>query len=209
MFAMVCISCGGAGTPKFTDGGPPIAAASGERRVFGFDDDALGPPAGWIPVLGVWRVEADGDTRVLRQSVAASRDAFPRIVLASHVFGDTRISVRCRLEGGRIDQACGVMLRLRDSDNYNLVRVNALEQNVRFYRVVDGNRQQLATADLALTAGQWGDLVVEAVGPRFTVRWNGTAVLTGEDDEYPSGKVGLWTKADSITAFDDVIVEAL
>jgi hypothetical protein len=164
-------------------------------------------PMNWndlVPVAGDWKTE---DT-LLWQRGRYARRAYPRTIAAEPILGDVTIRVRLRLEDGQIDRAGGVIFRARDADNYYLARANALEDNVRFYRVVGGTREQLASAELKVTAKEWHTLAVKLRGDRVLVSWDGTQLLDATDATYARGTVGLWTKADSITAFADLAVIA-
>jgi hypothetical protein len=192
-----------------TNGGGDVPAEKGRAYRWSFDDavaDAL--PADFIPVLGNWKVEKDDAApsapNVLRQSGQYKDPDFPRIVVKDLTFTDLTLRVRCRPEAGGIDRACGLMFRLKDSDNYYITRANALEGNVRLYHVVNGDREQFANADLNVTASEWHTLEAIAHGSSFTIKWDGVAVINASDSTFAKGKIGLWTKADSITAFDDL-----
>jgi hypothetical protein len=123
-------------------------------------------------------------------------------------FTDLSVKVRCKPESGSTDQACGLIFRARDSDNYYIARANALENNVRLYRVVGRDRQQFGSADTQVKAGEWHTLEATARGAALTIRWDGAEVITQTDSTFASGKIGLWTKADSITSFDDLEARA-
>ena len=205
-FALVAlVGCQKAPT-HFTNGGADTPAERGRTYRFNFDDAAPGPaPAEFINVLGDWTVTSE---HALRQQGSFGGGDFPRVVLKDLSFQDFTLSVRCRPESGGTDQACGVMFRLVDSDNYFVTRANALEGNVRLYRVVAGDRQQFASADATVTSNAWHTLGVVARGASITVRWDGADVITATDATFARGKVGLWTKADSVTSFDDLEVTA-
>ena len=99
---------------------------------------------------------------------------------------------------------------MSDANNYYIARANALENNVRFYRVVGARRQQLATANAKVAAGQWHTLTLRAEGDRFTVSLDGKTLHTTTDRTFRSaGKVGLWTKSDSVTHFDRIEIKQL
>lgn len=190
----------------FTNGGAETPAERGRTYHYTFVDDPSGSlPASFINVLGQWSVTSEG---ALVQGGSYRRPDFPRVVLRDLVFEDFTMSVRCRPDAGSVDQACGLMFRLTDSDNYLITRANALEGNVRLYRVVRGDRQQLASAEATVTKGAWQALGVVARGDSIAVRWNGVDVITARDSTVRRGKVGLWTKADSVTAFDNLEVTA-
>jgi hypothetical protein len=208
--ALACITaCSRATSTEFTTGGDSLAAEPGRVYRWGFDEDAPGaPPAALISVLGDWKTAADPGApsapNALQQAGRYARPDFPRAIVRDLEFQNLRLQVRCRPDSGEVDQVCGLMFRLRDGENYYVTRANALEGNVRLYRVVNGDRQQFATADLPVTSGQWHTLAVEARGDNLSVWWNGARVIEARDSTFSNGKIGVWTKADSITAFDDL-----
>lgn len=208
---MLVVACQKPTPTSFTTGGGEVPAEKGRTYRLSFDDDATGAaPADLINVLGDWKVEHDASAPstpgVLRQVGRVKRPDFPRLVLKDLIFTDVIVRVRCRPESGKVDQACGLMFRMRDSDNYYVTRANSLEGNVRLYRVVDGDRTEFASAEIVVAAGQWHTLEATARGQTLTVSWNGRPVITATDATFAKGKVGLWTKADSVTAFDDLEV---
>ena len=119
---------------------------------------------------------------------------------------------------GEVDRAAGVVWRYRDENNYCIVRANALENNVVLYKVADGKRTSLAPkgtaagaygVDREVPAGRWSALEVLVEGPGFTVFFEGEKLFEVEDGTFTgAGRVGLWTKADSVTYFDDYEVRA-
>ena len=115
------------------------------------------------------------------------------------------LSVRFKAVSGTIDRAAGLVFRLRDANNYYIVRANALENNYRLYHVVNGRRSQFAGANLKVTSGEWHELRVEAMGNKITCYFDGNKKIEATDDAFKdAGKIGLWTKADSVTYFDDL-----
>ncbi len=118
--------------------------------------------------------------------------------------------VRFKAVAGKIDQAGGIVVRLRDADNYYVARANALEDNVRFYRVVGGRREQLGGANLKVTPNEWHTLGLRAEGERFTVSYDGNMLFSVTDKTFAeAGGVALWTKADSVTRFDQLTITTL
>lgn len=185
----------------FSDGGADTPAVAGMTYAWAFDQDAPGPmPAPWFDVLGDWQIE---DGAVLQAGVFGDPD-FPRVVFEGLQFTDLKLSVKCQMESGDTDRACGLMFRAADSDNYYITRANVLEDNIRLYRVVDRDRQQFASASRSVSSKTWHTLEVEAIGNRITVSWNGEKVIDETDGTFTSGVIGLWTKADSITRFDEL-----
>jgi hypothetical protein len=118
------------------------------------------------------------------------------------------VRVRCKPISGKVDQACGLVFRVRDADNYYLTRANALESNVRLYFVRSSRREQIATYNGKVASGSWHELRAVAVGDHIEVHWDGARVIDQHDSTFPdAGSVGVWTKADSVTEFDDLSVD--
>jgi len=123
---------------------------------------------------------------------------------------DVEVSVRFKPVAGTVDQAGGIAVRLLTPDDYYVVRANALEDNVRFYRVVKGRREQLAGAEVKVVSDVWHTLALRAEGDHFSISYDGNALFTAEDDTFTGpGKVALWTKADSVTHFDTIAITPL
>jgi hypothetical protein len=185
-----------------------------------FDADKSGsPPAGWTfgrtgtGEADSWIVE-DGKPlgasgRVLVQRSADGTDYRFPVALAPHApFTDGSITVRCRPISGQVDQACGVVLRARDENDYVVARANALEDNVRLYNVTKGSRKQFAGWNGKVASGAWHTLSLSAKGAEYVVTFDGEEVIRAKNPEQAGpGKAGLWTKADSVTAFDEVAID--
>jgi hypothetical protein len=167
-------------------------------------------PEGWVcGVTGKgthrWTVEADPSAasppNVLRQSGAG---AFPWCVLRHGSLADGFVEVRFKPIAGREDQAGGVVWRWKDGENYYVARANALENNVSLYYTERGSRKTLKYVDAPVARGEWHALRVEFSGRRIRVILDGVARIDLEDAHIEgAGAVGVWTKADSVTAFDD------
>lgn len=165
---------------------------------------------GWRTMDGRWTVEemagAPSGKRVLVQR--ALENAFNVIVAPGGPYTDVDVSVRFKPISGREDTSGGIVFRFADG-RYYVVRANALEDNFRLY-YYDRGRHQLATARVQPPAlGQWHTLRVIAVGDRIQAYLNGRLLLDHRDSRFRSGQVGLWTKADSVTAFDDLVVRGV
>jgi hypothetical protein len=175
---------------------------------FTFARTGVGLPGKWIvqPEAGV----ASGN-RVLAQLDGDSTNfRFPLAVANEPVLKDVRVSVRCKLISGRIDQACGLVVRYLDENNYFITRANALEDNIRLYTVKGGKRSELASSDLEVTPNVWHEYRLELRGDHLQVFWNEQRVLDHRDGTFAgAGRVGVWTKADSVTLFDDLRIENL
>jgi hypothetical protein len=198
------------------------AAPKGAERIWAFDGDTPGaPPTGFSfgrtggGKPGSWIVKADPDApskpNVLAQVEADGTDnRFPVAVANEPSLRDVRLSVKCKPMSGSVDQACGLVFRYRDENNYYLTRANALENNVRLYHVKDGQRRQFEGWNGTVTGKAWHELRVDARGDHFEVYWDGKRVIDGHDRTFPdAGKVGVWTKADSVTYFDDLAAAPL
>jgi len=156
---------------------------------------------------GRWEIvedtTADGGRALAQLSAEPTDYHFPLAIYRAANATDVEATVHFKPVAGRIDQAGGVVVRYQDADNYYLARANALENNVTFYRVIKGNRQQLAAAGQQVAPGQWHSLALKAEGDRFTVVLDGKPAIMATDRTFTGqGRVGLWTKADSVTRFD-------
>jgi hypothetical protein len=158
--------------------------------------------APWFDVLGDWQID-DG---TVVQSARHRDSDFPRVLLEDLQFTDLKLTVKCRMESGDTDRACGIVFHAADSDNYYITRANALEENIRLYRVVGGSRMQFASVNRSVDSDRWYTYEVEAIGNHIVVSWDGEPIIDTTDDTFTSGVIGLWTKADSITRFDDLTV---
>ncbi len=161
----------------------------------------------WTTVNGQWAVEemagAPSGKKVLVQR--ATKNEFNVIVAPGGPYGDVDISMKFKAVGGREDASGGIVFRFTDG-KYYVVRANALEDNFRLYSY-DRGRRQLATAAVKAPAlGQWHTVRLVAVGDHMQAWLDGKLYLDHRDARLKSGRVGLWTKADSITAFDDLHV---
>jgi hypothetical protein len=152
------------------------------------------------PSGGKVLAQLDADATSFRFPVAAADASSAR---------DGAVSVRCKMVSGKVDQACGIVWRYQDENNYYIARANVLENNVRFYTVKDGKRNQLESWSGKVTKEDWHTLRAEFNGAQVRVLWDGKQVIEAKDSTFTAaGKVGVWTKADSVTLFDDLRLEA-
>ena len=163
---------------------------------------------------GEWILVADPTAAGGRAIAQMSKDRtdyrFPLAVYKPYSGKDLELSVRFKPVAGTVDEAGGIAVRLSTPGDYYVARANALEDNVRFYRVVKGKREQLASANAKVSANEWHMLALKAEGDRFTVSFDGKALLSAQDRTFPdAGKVALWTKADSVTYFDTISIMTL
>lgn len=154
---------------------------------------------------GSWAARAEGDAPSPPNALCQTGTAeFPALLLGDVIYTDLVQSTRFKPISGRTDQAAGLIVRVQDKDNYYILRANALEHNVNFYKHAGGRRSVLKEASATVPSGQWQELRVEVVGNRLRGMLNGQLVVETTDDTYQAGGIGLWTKADSVTCFDDV-----
>jgi hypothetical protein len=177
--------------------------------VEGFDFEQKGLE-GWRTVKGQWAIEEMGGAPSGKRALVqrAVQNAFNVIVAPGGPYSDVDASVRFKPISGREDASGGIVFRFSEG-RYYVVRANALENNFRLY-YYDRGRRQLASATVAPPAlGQWHTLRVVAVKDRIQGYLNGKLLLDHRDTRFQSGQVGLWTKADSVTAFDDLTVRGV
>ncbi len=174
---------------------------------------ATGMPDGFVAARtgngrpAKWEMVADPTAKAGHAVTQTEADAtdyrYPLLIWQGLATADVEVSVRFKAVSGMEDQAGGLAVRLTDADNYLVVRANALEDNVRLYRVVRGDRRQIAGAGAKVTGGVWHTLAIRAAGDMFAVSFDGREVFTARDRIIAGpGRVALWTKADSVTRFE-------
>ena len=204
------IAC--AGTTSFTQTGVIMIAVDkmtigASPTEFEFARTGQGGPS-------QWSVAADPTAsggRVIEQVSTDTTDyRFPLAIYKPLSASNLDVTVRFKAVAGKVDRAGGIAVRLSDPDNYYVVRANALEDNVRFYRMVKGRREQLEGANLKVSANEWHQLGLRADGERFSITFDGKPLFTTTDRTFAgSGNIALWTKADSVTRFDQIEIRPL
>ena len=196
----------------------PRLHAQGTDRMTRIDFES---PVAFQPMLTgkggpvAWNViddpTAPAGPKVLAQTSKDKTDyRFPLAVFDRPVLLDLDVAVRFKPVSGEVDRAAGIAVRLTDRDNYYVVRANALEDNVRLYRVVKGDRHQFAGANVKVKSGIWQELRLVVRGTRFEVFFEGRSLYVATDAVFATaGRVALWTKADSVTSFDDLRIGGL
>jgi protein-tyrosine-phosphatase len=176
-----------------------------------FDDAPVGqPPPGWTATqtgagTAKWTIEKDDTApskpNVLKQSGVAT---YPVCFKNDVALKDGFVEVKFKPISGREDQAGGLVWRLKDANNYYVARANALEDNVTIYDTVNGRRTERQRANMKVASNQWHTLRVGFQGAHFVVTFDGQKAIEWDDTTFKdAGRVGVWTKADSVTAFDD------
>lgn len=190
------------------------------NRAASFESNRLGAtPEGWTSTLTgsgepKWTIENDrtapSKLTVLRQS---GRATYPLILKDDTNIKDGFVEMKFKAIAGSQDRAAGIVWRAKDANNYYVVRANALEDNVVLYKTVKGTRSSLDIVgrkggygvNVAVPSDTWHTLRVDFKASRFSVTFNGKQLYDVEDSTFTdAGKIGLWTKADSVTLFDEV-----
>jgi hypothetical protein len=190
------------------------------NHAIGFESTQTGvAPEGWTATLTgsgnpKWTVESDdtapSKSRVLKQS---GRATYPLILKNDTNIKDGFVEVKFKAVTGSQDRAAGIVWRAKDANNYYVTRANALEDNVVLYKTVNGTRSPLDIVgrnggygvNIPVASNTWHSLRVDFKASRFSVSFNGKQLFEVEDSTFTdAGMVGLWTKADSVTLFDEM-----
>ncbi len=176
-----------------------------------FDDAKTGaPPPGWTATqtgrgAAKWTIEKDDTApskpNVLKQSGEAT---YPVCLKNDTSVQNGFVEVKFKPISGKEDQAGGVIWRCKDADNYYIARANALEDNVTIYHTIKGRRTEKKRTQMKVSSHEWHTLRVDFRGNHFTVTFDGKKAIEWDDKTFTeAGMVGVWTKADSVTLFDD------
>ncbi|MCP4901223.1 MAG: hypothetical protein GY906_30000 [bacterium] len=190
-----------------------LAASTAAATSFDFDLTDVGAiPAEFTVASGAWQVRTDDTAQTTGKSLVQTAENngsdFNIIIADDMKLGDLEISVRFESLSGREDQGGGPVWRYRDFNNYYIARYNPLEDNFRVYKVVDGRRKMLKSATIKATPG-WHEIRVTMIGSRIECSYDGQLHLKSDDGTFTeAGQIGLWTKADAVTAFDDLAAKA-
>jgi hypothetical protein len=186
-----------------------LRAADDTKRSWNFDGDALGQIAkGFSGEVGTWTVVNSDSGNALAQSAKNANAVFNIALIGDTNAKDVDLSVRMKAVAGETDQGGGLVWRAKDAKNYYLVRYNPLEDNYRLYKVVDGKRTLIQNVDIPHSAG-WHTLRVTMIGDQIACYYDGKKFVESKDTTFPAaGKIGLWSKADAQTQFDDLTLGA-
>jgi hypothetical protein len=200
----------------------PLAAEGGKEKSFVYrQDDLEKVPKDWQAAQtgkgkgSDWKVVRDESAPTksglaLAQTAASPKSMFNLCVVENARYQDVLVRVAFKALRGKEDQGGGIVWRYQDADNYYVARANPLEDNFRLYKVVNGKRIQLATADVEIPSKTWQLLTIRHVGDQIECSLNGKKLLEAKDNAIPAaGRVGLWTKADAQTHFDALLVRDL
>jgi hypothetical protein len=188
-----------------------MSAGLATAQTVNFDSLQTGaPPPGWTATQtgsghGKWSIERDDTApskpNVLKQSGVAT---YPICLKDDTQLKDGFVEVKFKPISGKEDQAGGLVWRAKDPNNYYIARANALEDNVTIYHTVKGSRTEKKRTNMKVASNQWHTFRVDFQGNHFTVTLDGKKAIEWNDDTFKdAGKLGVWTKADSVTLFDD------
>jgi hypothetical protein len=185
-----------------------VYAGEGGKRTWTFDDDETGVIAkGFTNEVGEWKVAASDNGKALAQSAKNPNSVFNVTLISDTSAKDVDMSVRMKAIAGEHDQGGGLVWRAKDAKNYYLARYNPLEDNYRLYHIVSGKRTLIQNVDIPHTEG-WHTLRVTMTGDQITCYYDGKKYLEAKDSTLPeAGKIGLWSKADAQSQFDDLALE--
>ena len=179
-------------------------AASKGLEDFEFSATGSGEP-------GEWSVVHNEAVRALTWTgMDSTEDRFSLAIYRPFSGRNVYVSIRFMPMSGNIDRAAGVAVRLSPAGDYYLARANALENNVRFYRVIDGKRQMIAGVDANVSSRAWHTLGIAARDDRFIILFDGRELFGATDGRLPGpGRIALWTKSDSVTWFESIRIKSL
>jgi hypothetical protein len=197
---------------------PPLAQ---EARTWNFDTDKVGEaPDGWLirsthpgPAHATWQVTADptapSKPNVFTITKTQNKGSTFNLAIRSDArMKDVEVGVRIRPNSGKEDQGGGLIWRCKDESNYYICRANPLESNFRVYKVVDGKRIQLQSTKVKMQTGKWYTIKAIMVGNQITCSLDGGNILEATDDAIQdAGMIGLWSKADAASSFDDFTLQ--
>lgn len=184
-----------------------LFGADDVKRTWTFDDEATGQIAkGFTNEVGAWSVAPSDNGKALAQSAKNPNSVFNITLISDTNVKDVDLSVRIKPIAGETDRGGGLVWRAKDAKNYYLARYNPLEDNYRLYHVLGGKRTLIQNVDITHTEG-WHTLRVTMSGDQITCYYDGKKYLEARDTKLTeAGKIGLWSKADAQSHFDDLTV---
>lgn len=210
LFTLVVLCCGN--TPsQHENSAREDNQATGTDASFTFDNGEVGKlPADWTAATSTWMIATDGTNKAMKQAGKNEGDIFNICVQNKMNYQNLEMEVRIKALEGKEDQGGGLVWRYRDAKNYYITRANPLENNFRVYKVVNGNRRQMESANVKMKTGEWFTIKVVVNGNKTDCYYGGQKLLSATDDTFPSGGlVGFWSKADAVSLFDDLKIKVL
>jgi hypothetical protein len=201
--ALLLFACGPTASPSPAD----AITFDTAKRLDDFDFAASGDgrPGEWLVI------DNDAGRGLAQIDAEPTENRLPFAIYRPFSGHDVYVSTRFMTISGKINQAAGVFVRFRSSDDYYAARVNALENNVNLYRVVAGSSEMIGCMEVNVSGQAWHTLGIAAKGDRLTVIFDGRELFVATDRRFPGppGKVGLWTQADSMTLFESLRIRSL
>jgi len=198
-----------------------VAEILGERKEYYFDDDELyHSPEGFFSTLtgkgnhGGWKViekekAPSADNVLVQVKMDETINRFPLLILDGVDYKDAMAHVKFRAEEGTINQAGGLVFRYKDNNNYYVFRADSLENSANLYKVIDGKQTKIGGKNLEVTSNTWHVIKVVYDERNIKCYFENNIVADISDDTFDSGSVGLQTKSDSYTMFDDLVIQEI
>ena len=157
-----------------------------------------------------WKIVTDNGNKVVAQTAKNEGDYYNLLVLDKPRYENFSLSVKIKAVAGEEDQGGGLVWRYIDNNNYYIARCNPLENNFRFSKVVNGNRKQLKSVECSIKTGEWFSMSIEMNDSKISCSLNGNKMIDETDDTYTkAGRIGLWSKADAQSYFDDLTISPI
>src|SRR5882757_697403 len=161
--------------------------AQGADVAFNFDSEEAGKlPPDWTPAVSTWMIALDGTNKAMKQTGKSEGDRFNICVQNKLKYLNLEIEVRIKPLDGEEDQGGGLVWRYQDAKNYYITRANPLENNFRVYKVVNGNRKQMKSANIKMQKGEWYNVKVVVNGNSIDCYYNGQKLLSHSDETFPN-----------------------
>ncbi|HSH64795.1 MAG TPA: family 16 glycoside hydrolase [Bacteroidia bacterium] len=155
-----------------------------------------------------WSVIDEGDNKVMKQQAQNESSCYNVLIMQRNSYQNFTANVKIKAIAGDEDQGGGLIWRCQNEKNYYLARYNPLENNFRFYKVVNGDRKQLKSFDGNIKSGEWFNMTITMIGNKITCLLNGDKLIETTDDTFANaGALGMWTKSDAQSYFDDLSVQ--
>jgi len=204
--------------PQQQNAPKPVAPTFSQKKSFNFDNDQEGAIPSYLKAdktgqgtKSEWQVKNDPTAPSSPNVLAQTSDEkvqvhFPLAILSAEKYTDLNVSVSFKTVSGSIDQSGGIIFRVNDANNYYLFRVSAVDGNVALYKYVGGRSSVISSVNMAVSSGNWHTLTIVAIGESIEGYFDGKRVIEARDASFLAGSVGLRTKADSVTYFDNLTI---
>ena len=216
---ILVIACANTSTSDGNETSKPLPPEfiSTEDTIINFENDVEGKiPNGFTqtatgkPQTLNWKIVNDNGNKVVAQLAKNEGDYYNLLVLDKPIYKNFTMTIKIKAIAGDQDQGGGLVWRYIDNNNYYIARCNPSENNFCFYRVMNGNREQLQSVQSNIKTGEWFTMTIEINGNKISCSLNGNKMIEATDETYTkAGRVGLWTKADAQSYFNDFIISPI